>query len=66
MTGQDDYYLQTLESVVQFVENLSETYQTDLKLEEGEDLPNEMEEWGWSSDQSGSPEKEAPLVSLQP
>ena len=66
MTGQDDYYLQTLESVVQFVENLSDTYQTDLKLEEGEDLPNEMEEWGWSSDQSGSPEKETPLVSLQP
>ena len=62
MTGQDDYYLQTLESVVQFVENLSETYQTDLKLEEGEDLPNEMEEWGWNDQQS--PEKEEPLVSL--
>ena len=52
MTGQDDYYLQTLESVVQFVESLSDTYKTDLKLEEGEDLPNEIEAWGWNDQPS--------------
>lgn len=49
--GQDDYYLQTLESVVEFVLNLSEKYKTDLKLNEGEELPpaaNEMpDEWSW-------------------
>ena len=37
--GQDDYYLQTLESVIEFIQNLSETYKSDLKLDEGEDLP---------------------------
>ena len=30
--GQDDYYLQTLESVVEFILNLSESYKQDLKL----------------------------------
>ena len=30
LCGQDDYYLQTLESVIEFIQNLSETYKTDL------------------------------------
>ena len=52
--GQDDYYLQTLESVIEFIQNLSETYTSDLKLNEGEDLPTDLEEWSWSYDEEKS------------
>lgn len=55
--GQDDYYLQTLESVIEFIQNLSDTYKSDLKLNEGEDLPSseEMpEEWSWNFEDSQS------------
>ena len=56
--GQDDYYLQTLESVIEFVQNLSETYRTDLKLNAGEDLPPAADatalpdEWSWNFEES--------------
>lgn len=52
--GQDDYYLQTLESVIEFIQNLSETYTSDLKLNDGEDLPTDLEEWSWSYDEEKS------------
>ena len=52
--GEDDYYLQTLESAVEFIQNLSETYRTDLKLRDDEDLPTEMEEWRWSYEEQSS------------
>ena len=56
--GQDEYYLTTLESVIEFVQNLSETYKTNLKLEPGEDFPSELDQWMWSEPQSPSPEVE--------
>ena len=59
LCGQDDYYLQTLESVIEFIQNLSETYKTDLLLKEGEDLPSELEEWSWSYEEPSSTEDAA-------
>ena len=56
LNGEDDYYLNTLESIVSFVENLSENYRTDLKLREGEDLPNDFDEWSWSYEEEKSTE----------
>ena len=54
--GQDEYYLTTLESVIEFIQNLSETYRTNLKLEPGEDFPSELDQWMWSEPQPSAPD----------
>ena len=56
--GQDEYYLTTLESVIEFIKTLSETYRTNLKLEPGEDFPSELDQWMWSEPQEPSPKKQ--------
>lgn len=38
MCGEDEYYFTTIESAVEFIANLSETYKTDLKLTESEQV----------------------------
>lgn len=57
--GQDEYYLTTLESVIEFIQNLSETYRTNLKLEPGEDFPSELDQWMWSEPQPSAPDADA-------
>ena len=46
--GEDEYYLTTLESVIEFIQTLSETYHENLKLESGEDISSELDQWMWS------------------
>lgn len=53
--GEDEYYLTTLESVIEFIQTLSDTYRTNLKLENGEDFPSELDQWMWSEPQSPKP-----------
>ena len=36
MCGEDEYYFTTIESAVEFISNLNETYKTDLKLTEAD------------------------------
>lgn len=45
--------------MIEFIQNLSETYKSDLKLGEGEELPSvEMpDEWSWSYEETNTPEE---------
>jgi hypothetical protein len=38
---------------------MSENYKTDLKLHEGEELKDEIEEWSWNYDEQNSDEVSA-------
>ena len=49
--------------MIEFIQNLSETYKTDLKLGDGEDLPTELEEWSWNYDEQNSEESVTPTPS---
>ena len=58
--GQEDYYLQTVESAIEFILNLHENYKENLNLEEGEDLPEETDEWAkWTESPDGKEEAKA-------
>lgn len=52
--------------MIEFIQNLSETYKTDLKLHDGEDLPSELEEWSWSYEEPNSEESANPSSQAQP
>ena len=55
--------------MVEFILNLPENYKTDLKLREGEDLPNEIEDWAnfaSDSDETNSPTKNPEEEQKQP
>ena len=55
--GQEDYYLQSIESAIEFILNLHQNYKEDLKLEEGEQLPGEMDQWASFTDDSPNQRK---------
>lgn len=59
LQGEEDYYLQTLENIVEFIQTLHDTYKENLKLDQGEDLPTELEEWAKWDDDEPKPESAA-------
>ena len=52
LQGQDNYYLTTLESVVEFIQTLQENYKDNLKLNPGEDFPDEIEQFMYREPQA--------------